>query len=63
MGKAVITVNYELEKYLKQNNNYSFSRLKKNLGFDDDYVFINYLINYEYEIIKNFNYNSDLNTY
>lgn len=63
MGKAVITVNYELEKYLKQNNNYSFSRLKKNLGFDDDYVFINYLINYEYEIIKNFNYNSDPNTY
>lgn len=62
MKNAIVPNEKDLDKYLKQRKNYSFSYLKKEFGYKEDVAFLNYLVEYFNKKLDNYNFESDINT-
>ena len=53
---AVITKEEELKKLMMHKNNYSFDKLRKYFGCDNDFLLMKCLINYLDKNIQEFNF-------
>lgn len=60
MKNAIVPNEKDLDKYLKQRKNYSFSYLKKEFGYKEDVDFLNYLVEYFNKKLDNYNFESDI---
>ena len=56
---AVITKEEELKKLMMHKNNYSFDKLRKYFGFDNDFLLMKFLINYLDKNIQEFNFETN----